>query len=136
MPHRWFALFMLRLKLWQFGMGKPQRDAEKEFMKSAWNIIKGTVSEFSEDNVLRLSAALAYYSIFSLGPLLVIMVGVAGLVLGESSVQSQVKEQLQSFLGPQSAGVVESMMQNQSKGGGLWATIIGIVTLLLGASGV
>lgn len=136
MLHRWFALFMLRLKLWQFGMGKPQRDAEKEFMKSAWNIIKGTVSEFSEDNVLRLSAALAYYSIFSLGPLLVIMVGVAGLVLGESSVQSQVKEQLQSFLGPQSAGVVESMMQNQSKGGGLLTTIIGIVTLLLGASGV
>jgi membrane protein len=105
-------------------------------MKTAWRIIKGTGSEFSEDNVLRLSAALAYYSIFSLGPLLVIIVGVAGFVLGESGVQQQVHDQLKSFLGPQSAGVVESMMQSQSKGGGLWTAIIGVITLLLGASGV
>lgn len=105
-------------------------------MKTVWKILKETASEFSEDNVLRLSAALAYYSIFSIGPLLVIMVGVAGLVLGEASVQSQVKEQLQGFLGPQSTGVVESMMQHQTKSGGLWTTILGVATLLLGASGV
>jgi membrane protein len=126
---------MLSFKVWHFGMGRTKGWGE-ECMRSAWKIIKGTVSEFSEDNVLRLSAALAYYSIFSLGPLLVIMVGVAGFVLGDSSVQSQVQEQLQGFLGPKSAGVVESMMHSQSKSGGLWTTIIGIVTLLLGASGV
>lgn len=106
-------------------------------LKSAWEVIKGTFKEFSEDNVLRLSAALAYYSIFSLGPLLIIMVGVAGFVLGESAVRNQVQEWLQSMLGAQSAGVVESMMKSRSQiGGGWWPTIIGVVTLLFGASGV
>src|SRR3954462_15455387 len=108
-------------------------------MKKALQITKQTFSEFSEDNVLRLSAALAYYSIFSLGPLLIIIVGVAGIVLGQSggeNVRHQIQEALQSLLGPQSAKVVESMMSNQTKSGGIVTTVVGVVTLLLGASGV
>src|SRR3954452_3678211 len=108
-------------------------------MKKALQITKQTFSEFSEDNVLRLSAALAYYSIFSLGPLLIIIVGVAGIVLGQSgaeSVRHQIQDALQSLLGPQSAKVVESMMSNQTKSGGIVTTVVGVVTLLLGASGV
>src|SRR3954471_24646923 len=108
-------------------------------MKKALQITKQTFSEFSEDNVLRLSAALAYYSIFSLGPLLIIIVGVAGIVLGQSgaeNVRHQIQEALQNLLGPQSAKVVESMMSTQTKSGGIVTTILGVVTLLLGASGV
>jgi membrane protein len=105
--------------------------------KKSWSILKGTCSEFSQDNVLRLSAALAYYSIFSLGPLLIIIVGVAGLVLGQESVRRQVEQQLQSMMGQNSAHMIESMMSAQQRGGSsLWATIIGIVILLFGASGV
>ncbi|HEY0456363.1 MAG TPA: YhjD/YihY/BrkB family envelope integrity protein [Verrucomicrobiae bacterium] len=105
-------------------------------MKKAFAIAKGTVAEFSEDNVLRLSAALAYYSIFSLGPLLIIMVGLAGFFLGEGTVRHEIIEQLKSFFGERSAQVLESMMTVHSKKSGLITTIVGVVMLLLGASGV
>jgi membrane protein len=108
-------------------------------MKKTLQVAKQTFSEFSEDNVLRLSAALAYYSIFSIGPLLIIIVGVAGILMGQQGGENfrhQLQDQLQSMLGPQSAKVVESMMSTQSKSGGILTTIIGIVVLLLGASGV
>src|SRR4051812_11858 len=104
-------------------------------MKKALQITKQTFSEFSEDNVLRLSAALACYSIFSIGPLLIIIIGVAGILLGQQGGENfrhQIQDQLQSLLGPQSAKVVESMMATQTKSGGILTTIVGVVVLLLG----
>ena len=71
--------------------------------KKFWLILKGTFAEFSEDNVLRLSAALSYYSIFSIGPLLVIVVGLVGLAFGHDTVRHQIERELQSMLGPNSA---------------------------------
>lgn len=106
-------------------------------LKKGWPILKGTFSEFGEDNALRLSAALAYYAIFSLGPLLIITVGVAGLAFGHQAVRQQVEQQLQSMMGPNAARMVDSMMAAQHKSGSsLGATIVGIVVLLFGASGV
>lgn len=105
-------------------------------MKSIWSILKQTISEFSEDNVLRLSAALAYYSIFSIGPLLAIVVGLAGLAFGSDSVRHQIEQQLQGILGEKSAKTVESMMSAQSHGTSLITTIVGVVALLFGAAGV
>jgi membrane protein len=101
-----------------------------------WLILKGTFAEFSEDNVLRLSAALAYYAIFSIGPLLVIVVGVVGLAFGHEHVRHQIQEQLKSTLGPDSAKMIESMMSAQKQGTSLITTIVGIVALLIGAGGV
>src|SRR5881227_819891 len=99
-------------------------------------ILKSTFSEFGEDNVLRLSAALAYYAMFSIGPLLVIAVGVAGLVFGHQTVRHQIGQQLQSMLGPNSAQTITSMMAAQRYGSSVITTIIGIIALLFGASGV
>jgi membrane protein len=104
--------------------------------KSKWSILKQTITEFGEDNVLRLSAALAYYSIFSIGPLLAIIVGLTGLAFGVESVRHQIEDQLQSMLGPGAAKMVESMMAAQRKGTSLITTIIGLVALLFGAAGV
>jgi membrane protein len=104
--------------------------------KKFWQILKGTFTEFSEDNVLRLSAALAYYAIFSIGPLLVIVVGVAGLAFGHEHVRDQIQDQLKSTLGPDSAKMIESMMSAQKQGTSLIATIVGIGALLIGAGGV
>lgn len=56
-------------------------------VQKGWPILKGTFSKFGEDNILRLSAALAYYAMFSIGPLLVIAVGLAGLAFGHDSVR-------------------------------------------------
>jgi membrane protein len=105
-------------------------------VKKGWQILKGTFAEFSEDNVLRLSAALAYYSIFSLGPLLVIAVGLAGLAFGNDTVRHQMQKQLESVLGQNSAKTVESMMAAQKYGTSLITTIVGVVVLLIGAGGV
>jgi len=108
----------------------------KKSSKSSFGILKETFSDFMEDRALRLSAAMAYYAVFSLGPLLFLVIGVAGLLLGEERVHKEVSEQLQSLLGGQSAGMLDSMMTARRTGGSTLATVIGIVGLLLGASGV
>lgn len=105
-------------------------------IKKIWAILKGTFNEFSEDNVLRLSAALAYYAIFSIGPLLVIVIGVAGLAFGHESVRRDIQKQLQQMMGASGANTISSMMAAQTYGGSLIATIVGLVALLFGAGGV
>src|SRR5690348_5036210 len=105
-------------------------------IKSGWRILKKTMTAFGEDKVLRLSAAMAYYAIFSIGPLLVLMVGLAGLVFGGESVRHEVHQQLQGVLGEKSTGVIESMMTSRRAGDSLMATVLGAAGLLLGAAGV
>ena len=100
-----------------------------------WPLLRNTATDWVEDNALRLSAALAYYSVFSIAPLLVIAIGIAGWVLGAEAVQGQVHDQLKGTIGADSAAAVESMVQSASKGGGI-ASVVGLVTLLIGASGV
>jgi membrane protein len=104
--------------------------------KSIFNLMKSTVKEFGEDNVLRLSAALAYYAIFSIGPLLAIVVGVAGLALGKEGVREHVHQALQGMLGEGSAKTIDSMMAARSHGTSVITTVVGIVALLFGAAGV
>lgn len=105
-------------------------------LKTMWGVLRDTANRFSQDRVTTLGAALAYYAIFSIAPLLVILVGVAGLVFSEEGARRQVIEQMQGVVGQRSAGVIDSMMASQTKSGSWIATLIGIVVLLLGASGV
>ena len=100
-------------------------------------LFKDTAKEFSEDKAPRLGAALAYYTIFSIGPLLLIAVAMAGLFLGQEAAQGQISGQLGRFFGPQMAKSLEEMIQaaNKPKSGTL-ATIVGVITLMLGASGL
>lgn len=100
-------------------------------------VTKGAASEFGKDKVLRLSAALAYYSIFSIAPLVIIIISVAGLLFGTEAVTGQVQAQLRSFLGDQAAQTVESMISAARKPSqSIMAAILGVATLLIGASGV
>lgn len=103
--------------------------------KNIWSILKSTFAEFSEDNVLRLSAALAYYAMFSIGPLLVIAVGLAGVAFNHETVRHQIEQQLQSAVGLKAAQTIGEMMQGP-KHGALITTIVGFVALLFGAGGV
>jgi membrane protein len=105
--------------------------------KRAVKLLKSTFADWMEDNALRLSAALAYYSIFSIAPLLIIAISVAGLVLGPDAVSGHLKVQLEGYLGAKAAETVQSMVQSASKPSESWlGTIVGFATLLLGASGV
>lgn len=96
-----------------------------------------TFNDWMEDKALRLAAALAYYSIFSIAPLLVIAVSLAGLVFGPEAVRGQLDDQLQSVIGTQAAKAVQSMVQSAAKTEQGWlGAITGFVILMVGASGV
>jgi membrane protein len=105
--------------------------------KRTLSMLKATFDDWMEDKALRLSAAVAYYSIFSIAPLLVIAMGVAGLVFGQEAVKGQLSGLLSQYIGPKAAEAVQSMVQSAAKPSHGWmATILGFATLLLGASGV
>jgi membrane protein len=100
-------------------------------------LFKQTFLEWFDDNVQRLGAALAYYTIFSLAPLLIIVIAIAGLGFGQQTAQSEILAQLRSLLGDEGAKATQAMIENaQRPATGLLATLIGIVMLLIGATGV
>jgi len=105
---------------------------------SVVQLLKDTFSEWSEDKVPRLAAALAYYTAFALAPLLLIAISVAGLVFGREAASNQIGQQLSGLLGASAAESVNTMVAaaGADKGGGIIASIIGVVTLLFAASGV
>ena len=106
-------------------------------MKKYFGLFKQTFQEFVQDKAPRLGAALAYYTIFSIGPLVLIAISIAGFVWGQEAAQGQMSEELNKVFGKNAAGAVETMVEGAAKeGGGTIAMIIGIVTLLFGASGV
>jgi membrane protein len=106
-------------------------------MKKYIALFRQTITEFTADKVPRLGAALAYYTIFSLAPLLLVAIAIAGLAFGDEAARNQVFTQLRGVLGPLAAKAVQEMVENAAKpASGVMATIIGIVTLIFGASGV
>ena len=105
------------------------------FKRLLWATTKETVNEFLRDRAMRLAAATAYYAIFSIGPLLVLTVGLAGVVFGEDAVRKEIVQQVRSFVGERSATVVSSMMSARQTGGGVLATTLGAAALVIGATG-
>jgi membrane protein len=102
-----------------------------------WEIIKKAGSEWIDDKCMKLAAALSYYTVFSLAPLLIIVIGIAAAIFGYEAAHGQISHQLQSLLGPKSAEFIEELLKNASKPGeGMTATIIGGIVLLIGATGV
>src|SRR4051794_41921403 len=98
-----------------------------------WGLLRASASEWLEDKAPRLGAALAYYTVFSLAPLLLIAIAVAGLVFGKKAAQGQILTQLRNLLGRQGAEAVAAMIASASRpGSGYTATGVGIVLLLLG----
>ncbi|HEY6073065.1 MAG TPA: YihY/virulence factor BrkB family protein [Anaerolineales bacterium] len=100
------------------------------------SLIKGTFEEWREDNAARLAAALAYYTTFSLAPLLVLVIAIAGLLGGREAAQSHVMGQISSLVGVQGGEFVKSMLQTASHPAtGVAASLISAATLLFGALG-
>ena len=103
---------------------------------NAWALIKDAVSGFIEHEDLTRGAAIAYYTIFSIAPLLIIVIAIAGLAFGHDAAEGAIVGQLGGLIGKQSAEILQSMIQSAShQAAGIFATIIGIGTLLLTATG-
>jgi len=100
-------------------------------------LIKETVNDWMQDGALRLSAALAYYSVFSIAPLLIIAISIAGWALGPEAVTGQLDNQMKSYIGAEAAEAVQSLVKGAaSKDDSLLGGIIGFATLMIGASGI
>jgi membrane protein len=100
-------------------------------------MLKDTFSDWKEDNALMLAAALAYYTIFALAPLLVIIIAIAGFVFGQEAARGQIVAQTQGLIGDQSASIMQVIIENAGKSGkGILATVVGIITIIVGATGI
>ena len=101
-----------------------------------WHVTLRAIQDWWNDNCLRLAASLAYYTALSLAPLVLLIVGVIGLVLDRQQVGSQLSAQLEGLIGPAGRELVTSILAATNPQGGTIATIIGLVTLLIGATAV
>jgi membrane protein len=124
-------------------LASPQDGANSESrvkwsdLKIWWTLLKDTFQKWSTDKAPRLGAALSYYTVFSLVPLLILTIAIAGLVFGKDAAQQAMMGQIESLVGPQSAAAIQQMLEiAQKPSSGALASLIAIGTLLLGASGV
>src|SRR5690554_5801856 len=107
------------------------------FFKNTFELLKDTFIAFSEDNAMKMSAALAYYTIFSLAPLLLIVIWLSGFFFGEQAIKGQIFGELNEFINEEAAMLIQEFIRGVSLAGksGL-AILIGVGTLIAGATKV
>jgi membrane protein len=107
------------------------------YIKEFWKILVATFMGFISDNGLKLSASLAYYTIFSIAPLLILIISIAGLVWGQDAASNRLYPQIEHYVGSVAAAQIQDVLKNlQLSGKSNTAVTIGIVTLLIGASSI
>ncbi|GEO03440.1 hypothetical protein AAE02nite_11040 [Adhaeribacter aerolatus] len=105
--------------------------------KGSWVLLRDTWYEFLEDNAFDKGAALAYYTIFALPPILIIIINSIGWVFGEDAVSGEIYFQIKGLIGSEGALEVQRMVENISQSNELtFSTVVGLVTLLLSATGM
>ncbi|MEP6927244.1 MAG: YihY/virulence factor BrkB family protein [Ginsengibacter sp.] len=103
--------------------------------KGLWKILKDSFTGFSEDRILKLSAALAYYTVFSIGPLLIVIIFLCTLFFARDAIEGTIYGQIQGFVGRDAAVQLQEIIKSAAIGGkGKIAAIIGIITLIIGAT--
>src|ERR671924_1695634 len=105
-------------------------------IKTLWNVTRRAMQDWWDDHCLRLAASLAYYTALSLAPLVLLLVGLLGMVLDRQQVAGQLTAQLEGLMGPAGRELVTSILTTTSPQGGTWATVVGLVTLVIGATAV
>ncbi len=106
-------------------------------LRTIWILLKDSVNGYIEDDALSRGAAIAYYTIFSIAPVLVIVIAIAGLVYGPDAARGAIVGQLRGMIGLDGAEAIQTMIASASnRNSGILATVFGIVTLLITATGV
>lgn len=106
-------------------------------LRNAWDVFKAALSEFSQQSVGTMAAALAYFTFFSIAPMIIVVIAVAGLFLGQEAASGALSQQMEGLVGRASAETIENLVQSaSSKKSGVLATVIGVVTIIFGATGV
>lgn len=105
-------------------------------MFTSFRILVRAAQQWSANNDSRLGAALAYYALFSIAPMFVIAVMIAGAALGEDAARGHVEEQLRDIVGPESAGFIQKLVEHAAEPRGAWAPGVSIALLVIGALGM
>src|ERR1700738_1062972 len=119
-------------------------DVARHFRQFCWlrpkevlALLKETVAEWSNDNVPRLGASLAFYTLLSMAPLLVVVIVIAAIVYGKQAAQGQLFWQIRGLVGPEGARTIQGLLEGAYKPStGALATVLGLLTLAVGASSV
>jgi membrane protein len=118
-------------------VGRCTENVAEALMKKTWILCKSTVLSFIDDDALSKGAAIAFYTATSIAPILLIVVAIAGLAFGQEAAQNGIVGQLSGLMGKGSAEFLQSAIAGaQNKSAGTLATVIGVVTLIVTASGV
>ncbi len=106
-------------------------------IKDFWAILKQTFKDFAALNIPRMSAALAYYTIFSIAPLLIIVIRFCDIFLSRQAIEGTLYRQIKNFVGETAAMQIQELIKNASLSRDVtWASVIGVITLILAATGV
>lgn len=109
----------------------------KQNLNDSWTILKNTFNGFLEDRALKLSAALSYYTVFSMAPLLLLLISLAGVFFGRDAIQGHVFSEINGLIGNEAAAQIQDVIRNMELSGKTNLTIIiGAVTLIIGATSV
>ncbi|WP_374172309.1 YihY/virulence factor BrkB family protein [Flavobacterium tructae] len=109
----------------------------QNILSKTWYLLRTTILEFNDDNAIKLSAALSYYTIFALPPLLIIIITICGFFFGEEAVTGELYGQINRLVGNDAAIQIQDAIKNvQLSDSNVFVTIFGVVMLLIGASGV
>jgi membrane protein len=107
------------------------------YLRRLYDVLKKAGTAWLDDHAQSMGAALSYYTVFSIAPLLLIAISVAGLVFGQAAARGAVVEQLQGLIGQSGAEAIQGLLRNVSKPAeGVVATITGVVVLIIGATSV
>lgn len=107
------------------------------YLRRLGTVLRKAASAWIDDHAQSMGAALSYYTVFSIAPLLLIAISVAGLVFGRDAAQGAVVDQLQGLIGPNGAQAIQDLLENVARPAqGIVATITGVVVLVIGATSV
>lgn len=106
-------------------------------LRNAWEVFKAALSEFSQQSVGTMAAALAYFTFFSIAPMIIVVIAVAGLFFGQEAASGALSQHMEGLVGRASAQTIEDLVQSaSSKKSGVLATVLGVLTIIFGATGV
>jgi membrane protein len=115
--------------------GQPHRSRAARVLRAIWTLMRDAADGWLTHRASSTGAALAFYTIFSLAPVLIISIAVAGFFFGRGAARGEIVDQIGDLVGPQGAELVQSVLQNaRHRNAGLVATIFSVVTLILGAN--
>jgi membrane protein len=113
----------------------PQRSRAVRVSKAIWTLMRDAADGWMRHRASRTGAALAFYTVFSLAPVLTLSIAIAGVFFGKAAARGEIVDQIGDLVGPQGAQLVQSVLQNANRpGAGFIATIVSIVTLILGTN--